>query len=121
MIFSNDTENPSAKSEKPNIKAEPLFNARELPADNLDNKEENDSENLGELGDQRECGNITTNILVKTSTNNINNLLKKKNPLRNGQQTKCNICRSMNHWVSQCPDRSSEELTYMVHKTAEQF
>lgn len=28
----------------------------------------------------------------------------------------CNICQSINHWTTQCPDRTSEEVTYMVDK-----
>lgn len=49
MIKSNffiDTENHSTKSEGSNIKAEPLFYARKLPAKDRDNEEENDSENV---------------------------------------------------------------------------
>ena len=37
---------------------------------------------------------------------------KGKNPQRNGQPTRCNI----NHWATQCPDRSSDDVTYMVHE-----
>ena len=43
-VFFNDTDNPRTKSEKLNIKAEPLFYARELPAEDSHNEEENDSE-----------------------------------------------------------------------------
>ena len=42
--------------------------------------------------------------------------IKGKTPLRNGQQTRCNICQSINQLGSQWPDRSSEEVTYMVHE-----
>ena len=28
----------------------------------------------------------------------------------------CNICQSINHWTTQCPDRTSEEVTYVVDK-----
>ena len=41
---------------------------------------------------------------------------KRKNPLRNCLETWCSIRRSINQWNSQCPDRSSEEITYMVHE-----
>ena len=41
---------------------------------------------------------------------------KRKNPLRNCLETWCSILRSINQWNSQCPDRSSEEITYMVHE-----
>ena len=29
---------------------------------------------------------------------------------------RCNICQSINHWTTQCPDRPSEEITYVVDK-----
>lgn len=45
-ILLSDTENPSTQSEELNIKAEPLFYARELHEEVSDYKEENDSENF---------------------------------------------------------------------------
>ena len=48
--FFNDTENHTTKSEELNIKVEPLLYTRELPAKDRDNEEENDSENVEELG-----------------------------------------------------------------------
>ena len=38
------------------------------------------------------------------------------NPLKNGQPTRCNICQSINHWVTQCPDRNLDEVAMLVHE-----
>ena len=42
--------------------------------------------------------------------------IKGKNPQRNSQPTRCNICESINYSATQCPDRSSDDVTYMVHE-----
>ena len=42
--------------------------------------------------------------------------VKGKNPSFNGSQTRCNICESINHWATQCPDRHSNEASYMINE-----
>ena len=39
-----------------------------------------------------------------------------KNPKRNGQRTRCNICQSINHWADQSPDKDTDRLACMVHE-----
>jgi len=43
---------------------------------------------------------------------------KGKNPLRGGQPTRCNICQSINHWATQCPDKNNDnhDVTYLVNE-----
>ena len=41
---------------------------------------------------------------------------KGRNPLKNGQPTHCNICQSINHWATQCPDKNLYEVSCMVHE-----
>lgn len=140
-IFSNETGNPTTKSEEQNIKSEPLFYTKVPTVIDSDNEGEssNDNENTEEFGDtlytqgkmkrpiktrqyynQRTNHNSQKHYQQNTSNSywrdNHSKPSKGKNPLKNGQQTRCNICQSINHWASQCPDRSSEEVTYIVHE-----
>ena len=39
-----------------------------------------------------------------------------KNPVVNGEQTKCNICQSINHWATECPDKPTADITCMVNE-----
>ena len=42
---------------------------------------------------------------------------KGKNPLsKNGNQTRCRICQSINHWESKCPDKDSADTTLLVNE-----
>ena len=33
-----------------------------------------------------------------------------------GNQTRCSICESINHWANNCPDREKDSNTYIVHE-----
>ena len=77
------------------------------------------------MEDQWGCNNTAINninlpLIAGWEITLTTKLSKGKYPLRNGQQTRCNIWESINHWVSQCPNRSSENVTYMVHKIVQQ-
>ena len=39
-----------------------------------------------------------------------------KNPLKNGQPARCNICQSINHWATQCLDRNLDEVAMIDHE-----
>ena len=40
--------------------------------------------------------------------------LKGRNPIINGEQSKCVICQSINHWADRCPDKTSVESAYLA-------
>jgi len=39
-----------------------------------------------------------------------------KNPIINGYTSTCTYCKSINHWVKDCPDRKTDGITYLVNE-----
>ena len=135
-IFSSDTETRKQNNIELNIKDEATYYSKETTSE--EEEYENDNESHNELCDtyyiyekQKKTNKFTSrnqphatnqsqhNFPPKASiwrNNQPNKPTKGRNPHKNGQPTRCNICQSTNHWATQCPDKNMDDITYMVHE-----
>ena len=130
-IFSSDTEKSTAPEFQ--IKPEPTYYTKETTSD----EEHCDNESNYDIADtyytqekyrrpytnkhkpQYQNMKQRQNFTQKLSSNSRSmpqKPTKGRHPQKNGQTTRCNICQSINHWASQCPDKNSDELSCMVHE-----
>lgn len=45
------------------------------------------------------------------------NKFKSKNPVKNGQKTRCSTCQSINNETSQCPDNEASQGSCLVNES----
>ena len=139
-IFSNETEKSSTQELQ--IKVEPTYYTKEITSDeeDYDNKSYDTIDTKCDIADtyytqdnyrrshnskfkyQYQNPKQRHNFTQKTPSNWRNNpqrLTKGRNPQKNGQPTRYNICQNINHWATQCPDKNLE-VSCMVHEIIRQ-
>ena len=131
-IFYSDDQNSSSNTLVPNIKGEEeTFCTEDITSD-----DEQLYDNDTESSDDDNCDILYTNqtrrndgrfryrkqrhvSFSKALPNKEMQSYKRRkgrNPMKNGAPTRCNICQSINHWQSQCPDKHVTSVTYMVNE-----
>lgn len=143
-IFSTDLKTPSISDQEIKIKAEPAFITKDWTSDEDDEyeKEIKKNKNYSDPAEtyyipgkpkkpqqwskqknyhkqrftKNRSNHATSSASLNWRENHNPKTVKGKNPLKNNQPARCNICQRINHWSPQYPDRNTEDATFMVHK-----
>ena len=127
--FSNERENSESDPYEIKIKSEPTYFSRNEEDDTDTEEPVQDSlytsnyrrqnyKRSDKKTSKQKYASLKKNREINANWRDTPKESKGKNPERNRQVTKCNICHSINHWASQYPDRNDddEDLTYLVHE-----
>ena len=140
-IFLNEVQTPDVFEHEVKIKADPTYLTKESISEEDEEYENNDGESIDEPAEalylqtrkrrplqqykhqstrvrpphqRQNYSHLPTSSIWKENLNPRTS--QGKNPLKNGQPTRCNICQSINHWATQCPDRNLNEVAMIVHE-----